>query len=425
MKRPNQIAIVGAGISGMATAYFLSDYSNVEIYLIEAGRAGIGSQDILSGTAGPYLPALSKMISTGFIPHYNPKITTPTLEGFIELHGLRNTDAYFEACKEGKVLLKSICETVSPQAFKQDGGLYIACSPEDVSIIDHEMQACAELFGKWEKSLQISSKVIQQNFKLPAFIQDGHFLSQDAIVSSNQIIDGLKKYLKKRDNVFVLENTRLKEVNIRSQKVFLETEHEVFDVDYIILATAGFYKDHNLIKAIGGNIWSFILSYPDTGPATPNVNILASRTKPGNRIDPLLDNGIYLTRQQGVLAIGGQDQMVTQGNFGCPNKQNQSIRNIAELYNRFFAIPGELPVQPIYTHYGVYSYSQDGLPILGKFNKGDRVFYLSLCNGVGHGLLALGASLIPYILGLSSASDKEDTFIRLFSPQRDSLQGCS
>ena len=56
--KKDDIIIVGGGLSGLSTAYHLAR-QGIEPIVIEAGKIGIGTDEMLSGTNGP---RLTKMI---------------------------------------------------------------------------------------------------------------------------------------------------------------------------------------------------------------------------------------------------------------------------------------------------------------------------------------------------------------------------
>ena len=424
MKRA-QIVIIGGGHSGMTAAYNLSRFKNVNIVVLEAGRVGFGSDEMLAGTPGPLKPRHSKMVLSSFVPHYNPLVEKPTLNAFINLHGEESVASYVMGLKAGRDYLVHLAKEIDPSIVRVPGTIQVPATAAEARRIEDEMTVYDDRLGMSLDVQAVSKSTIANYLKSDAYPFDGIFFPGDAIIDSKSYVTGIKNKLLQAENVYILENVLVRRVTELAESVRIDTGWEEIEADHVIFATNGFFQDDNILRAIGGNAWSFILSLPDDGPDTPNINIIATLPRNQNQHEFSEEEGLYVTRQDGMLMVGGCDGHVINGNTRFYHREKEAVmslrgvstRKLPEIFDNKNGYP---PVHD--THFGIYCFSLDGLPIVGRFNEGSRKLYLTACNGIGQGLLTLGALLMPSILGLEPLPAEMSRYANLMLPTRRTLR---
>lgn len=167
-----KVAIIGAGFAGLATAYFLTEFKEIQVTLFDKAHVGAGASGAASGLLHPY-----------------PGIMA------------RRSQRAEEAIQVSKRLL-SVAEAHTPNMVYTQTGIYRI----SVSMEQHErLLSHAEVYGDVQ------------------LVEKERFLIHSGItVLSSNYLDGLAKAIEKRG------------VEIRLEEV--ETLKQLHDFDHIVIA---------------------------------------------------------------------------------------------------------------------------------------------------------------------------------------------
>lgn len=394
-----RVAIVGGGLAGASSAYHLAKAGIDNIVIIEDGEIGKGSDDMISGTQGPVMPSHSKMIVTPF---------ESSADEFKEKgHGKKGAKTFLELTHAGRDLQISIANSLGEDIVRQLGTLVVGYGRQLAYLIDEHKSYKRLGFGKDYKEVGLNEIVKMYDCKKTAF-HGGLFLPGDAIIDQDRYV----RELVNNSKADVADNTKVTDVeNIRSNgkisgvKIKTDKRGEI-TADNAIMATNGFYNNKQLSGLLDMN-WSSIICYENEGPNTPNTWNFT-------------EDYHYWTRQNKMLMIGGDDRPIdNKGKTRYSIDQDGAFNDLEKWANEKF--PWTNGKKPAATHFGIFAYTPDEVPIVGRFYEKDRVFYILGCNGMGQSTLSYAASLMPGLLGYKEMTVEQKKFAEFMSPTRKTL----
>jgi glycine/D-amino acid oxidase-like deaminating enzyme len=195
------IGIVGGGITGVSTAYFLAE-KGFNPYIIEAGKLGKGDDDKISGSYPPPEPKHYLMITTPY---------DSSLKLFLKENGNGKAEKYFELSNAGCYLMKSIAKEIDGNIVKELGSLYVG-SKRRKKNLEEELKGYREM-GYGEDFVRFWSKEkISELYGTDKFY-GGLFFPRDAIMDGRRYLIGMLSKYKERINVVEdAELTRVEEI---------------------------------------------------------------------------------------------------------------------------------------------------------------------------------------------------------------------
>lgn len=391
------VVIVGGGLAGVSAAYELAK-AGAHVILLEAGKIGEGSSEFSSGTNGP---AFSKMLAPSTV---DSDVDTLRTEKGLDNDAIRG---YLGMAQLGN---KLVVERAYVHLVRQYGTIIAGHGVQRQWIEEEKGRYHWLGFGK-NFGKEVSRKELSDmfGFRETAF-DGGRHLPSDGIVDQGAYLKALARDAINTGNVQILEGTKVSDLTEMGDYVMVHPQTRPgFNASNVVLATNGFYPDSR-IEGLVQPMWSSIVCFDDPGKDTPNFWQFAEVYN-------------YLKRTDGVMMFGGEDRVVRGDNFaryeprkGYAHPEDQLVAAAQKLMPRF---AGKEPTQ---RHSGVFSATPDELPIVGRFNEGDRVHFLVGDNGIGHTMLTAGASLLPAIMGYATPTAEQQRYIQLVSPQRETLK---
>ncbi len=386
-----QTLVVGGGLAGMSTAYHLTK-KGVDTMVIEAGKIGRGSDDMISGTASIPKPSHTKMITTPFDSDY---------AAFSRMHGKEGARTYLELSSAGRELQKSLARELNPELVRELGSLAVGHGTQ-LNSLRKEYKNYKRI-GYGDDLRFFSREQIHQIYKNKKTAFDGGlFIPKDAIIDADMYLWGLKG----KGSISVAEKMKVSGIEEMADGVRVRVDGDEMTADNVIIATNGFYNDKNL-EGLLDKRWSFAVSYGDEGPNTPNTWEFS-------------DKYCYFTRQDNVLMVAGEDKPVINGNTRFSIHEHDAFSKLTKWANEKF--PSTKGKTPIATHFGICTYTPDEIPIVGKFDKNSRISYIVGCNGVGQSTLSYAALLMPGILGYDTLTLQQKRIADFLSPTRKTLK---
>ena len=359
-KNDVQVLVIGGGIAGISTAYHLSR-ANVNAMVVEAGRIGIGSDNIMSGTLGLNTVSHSKCVFSYFPESNWETYVRKNRKG----NGKIRARTFLEIANSGAEIIKRMSNSLSPSLIRQYGSIILG-GKEEYNSLKKEFLIYKSL--PFLRNCRFySKKEIYGIFGTNAF-EGGIFFPNDAIVDSVAYV----RLLKERANIMVAENVKVIGIKQTKTGVAVKTARpinktsydgtftEEITADYVVIATNGFLMDMNLRKAME-RFWTFQLSYRDNGPNSPNTAEVAEINH-------------WWARQDNVLFVGGEDEHVVGDKFRFPRTEEKAKKNLIKWANEKF--PQTRGKQPLEFHFGICAEISDETPLVGRFSDDSRIFYI-------------------------------------------------
>jgi glycine/D-amino acid oxidase-like deaminating enzyme len=305
---------------------------------------------------------------------------------------------------KGVELELELAREFDPALIRQYGTVIVG-EPDDERRLREEHHVMKELGFDADFVTYAATKVVEMFGTAQGKYVQGLFVPEDAIVNSTGYVQAIARWLgegryQERNSVTALRQEN-GHVRVQLQK------GDPITARFVVIATNGFLidRDPNLQGKLR-SLWTFLASFDDPGPNTPNAYYF----------DPY-DH--YWARQDSKLIVGGEDAPVADFNYHAPANGAQSLDKLTRWAQETF--PRLAGTKPLAGHYSVFGETRDNLPILGAFSPESRIFYIVGDNGDGQSTLSYIAYLLPFVMGFRRPSAEEQSFIRLLSPLRDSL----
>jgi len=382
-----EVLIMGGGLSGVSTAYHLAKAGVKDIMLVESGKIGIGSDEMLSGSNGP---RFSKIISTSYENDYETDCMAV---------GEDKTISFLDLSYKGTKMQIDIARQLDPAIVRQNGTILVGHGIQKKWLMQ-EIGYYPEKYKKSFREVSIDELVEVFGAKRTAF-QSGIFMPDDAVIDPSYV-----KLLSQKCDSIIAEGTKITKLVEEEDgvRVYTDTAGNI-KARYVVNATNGFYTDSNLRGRLKQK-WSYMFSFEDPGKNTPNSWEFAQKYH-------------YWVRQDNITHVGGSDMIFEKKHARTGRFQEQAMAKLKKwAYTKFPHLEGKKILQE---HYGVFATTPDEIPIVGRFSDNSRIFYIVGCNAKGQSTLTYCASLMPGIMGYKKMTKEEQEFANLLSPIRQSI----
>lgn len=400
----SDVAIVGGGIAGLSTAYFLLKHTTKKVVLIEAGKIGHGATGHNAGQVVDYFERPFSSIVDEFgldlalQAQRDISSAWDLLQEIIEDTGIAVNFKRFVGYA-GCSNLSQLISHLKNKSIKSKGGieiLKVKLSKEysELEKIPKEFLSLIELVEK-EEVLNLLETTNQSYF---AALQSYKGCLNSAFFSESLCSFLLQEY-KARFAVF--EHSPVSELNLYTQKGVLKVDNNYVSVSKIVLCTNGFENftiknliNENIDKEYHSMIYSrvgYMTGYLENKEREQGA-ISYLQPEDDDQYEPL--PYFYLTRRdyrnsknpQSLVCIGGpekveeQDSFVYKNDFEYPESAKNEILNF--LNTSYKHAPKELNDFNYYWH-GLMGYTKSGIRIVGEEPLNNILLYNLGCNGIG------------------------------------------
>lgn len=365
------VAIIGAGITGITTAYLLSG-SGKKIVLIDDGLPG-------SGETGR---------TTAHLTH----VVDPKYSEIAGIHGEHNAFLVYDSHKNAIALIESISknEEIDCDFQRVDGYLFLHPTDHRDSL-ENEMEICKDI-GIFVE--------LEDRACLPFNTGVSLRFPQQAQFHPLKYLNGLAKVARK-NGVEIYAQTKADKVTARGVRT--ESGHSI-SAKHIVIAT------HAPVK--GGQIFGKEVQYR---------SYVIGANVPKNSVEPCLywDTGdqsrksayhyirVHRGRGHDVLMIGGEDHPTGHGN------EKAAFSSLEKWARRHFPMIASID----YKWSGQIIESSDGLAFIGRSPWHDFNLYIATGysgNGMTYGTIA--AMIISDLI-----EGRENKWADLYDPKRIKL----
>jgi glycine/D-amino acid oxidase-like deaminating enzyme len=392
------IVIVGGGIAGISTAYFILKNTNRSVVLLEAGRVAHGATGHNAGQIVSYFEKQIVRIAEEFgvqmaidaqkdidstwgllqdiVSHL--KLETPLyqFDGYagissfeeIQIHLDNALISYAHGIQNEKLIISDCIDIVSRISKKYDGLYTIMSQDKILEILETENQ-------KYIAALSAKKGCI------------------NSAAFSEEVTRCLMSNYASRFSVF--EHSPMSELNLHKDKAILKIKEYQISAKKVILCTNGF--ENFVIKNIEGvdidktfhqNIRGTI-GYMAAYLADQKYNPVAISYLDGsNTKDPYF----YLTRRpydndqkQDLICVGGPESVIEDTNGYSKTDHLYPDNAVSQIDTFLHSTYKHAPLEIEYKYkwHGLMGYTPNGIRIIGEEPANSILMYNLGCNGIG------------------------------------------
>jgi glycine/D-amino acid oxidase-like deaminating enzyme len=407
--RECDVAIIGAGIAGVSTAFFLIKYTDKKVMLLDGGKLAHGA----TGHNGGQLVSYFEKPFYELTREFGLKMARDAQESIDsawtlldEMYGDANLDIPIARFQGHAGIVKStrVLSHLKDEYYKKLGGLtseefLIADSVDFLAFIPREYEGLYQVVPQGEilKRLEVSDTRFIASLSAPKGCMNSALFCQE--VTSYMI-----RNFPERFSLF--EHSHVNKVVLKHSSALLDVGDHTVTAANIVLCTNGFEnitilndsgldidtRFHHCIDGVVGFMSGYLKPYDK--PPTALSYIIPSESS----ID---GDYFYLTRREyeydgneklNLVSIGGpeailEDRVVYTSDRDYPEEAEEIIDNFAR--NIFEQDSGK-DIKYEFKWHGLMGYTTNGVRLIGPEPKNSVLLYNLGCNGVG---------LLPSIYG--------------------------
>ena len=416
MGEKKDIVIVGAGIIGFSTAYYLSKQG----YQVTILDNTDGTDNCSYGNAGYVSPshfvplAAPGMISQGMKWMFDPEspfYIKPSLDFDMMQWGLKFKAASTQKRVDAALPVMNALTVQSKHLYEQiiadeqivegyvDKGLLLLCKTKHVLEEEAEVAHLGEEFGL-KTSVLTAEQAMELDPGIEFDVEGAVYFEDDACMTPHIFMKMFRSTLEEM-GVEIKYGTEVTDIKHKSGRIqYLRSkDDEIYADEYII--TAGTWTN-DLLKPLGINLplqagkgYSFLLQNPIVKPTIPSI-LVEGRIA----TTPMIDG----FRIAGTMELTGKNHDINQ------RRVNGIIKNVSRFLPQF----REQNFDDIKPWAGLRPVSPDGLPYIGRSQKVNNLLV-----GTGHAML--GWTLGPitgHLLAQEVIGEKPDITSELLAVER-------
>ncbi len=405
------IAIVGAGIAGISTAFFILKYTNKKVVVLDQGKLAHGAT---GHNAGQVIARFER-----------------PLEKIVNEFGFDMTKQALQDLQSGWTLIDEIyTDSNLSISFSRISGArgYSSLSQVLLAIKDIEIERLSGLnvneimISENAPFLNILPKTLSNFYKIVPHeevlnrleTKDGNFYAvtteQAACMNSALFCQDVVKYLLKKypQRFSLYENTHIVKTILKKGHSLLDADKYVIEAGRVILCTNGFEKIeifnedglaidkkfHHLVNGRVGYMSGYLEKMNKQAAA---ISYFTEKNDPySDKPDPYY----YLTRRpheinddkHNLICVGGpefeiEDRKEYVYDFEYSDKIQQDIDDF--IKKEYDAYPNK-KIDYDFTWHGLMGYTPNRIRLIGEEPKNRVLLYNLGCNGIG---------IIPSVLG--------------------------
>jgi glycine/D-amino acid oxidase-like deaminating enzyme len=400
-----EIVIVGAGIAGIATAFFLLKNTDKKIVVIEKSRIARGATGHNAGQIVSYFERPFHEI----VDEFGLKMSIEgqvSIENAWELFDEMYTEAGLSipfsrfTGYDGLSTHDQVLEHLKNNILRVKGGL----APHELQISDkapfvHDLPS--EYKGMYEiipsKRIYEMLETDKREFVAVSFLSSG-------VTNSALFTEHVAKYLQNKhaSRFSLFEETPMSKVILHNDKALLDCGNHTITADRVVLCTNGFEnieiinkaglevdkKFHHLVNGVVGRMSGY-LERMNKPPGA-----ICYYIDPGAGFSNMTDPYFYLTRrgyeyekgtEHSLVCLGGPQHDIPDREeylyeFDYPDEVQLEIDKFArEIYS---ADPHK-KIEYQFTWHGLMGYTPNRIRLIGEEPKNKTLLYNLGCNGVG------------------------------------------
>lgn len=404
------VAIVGAGIAGIMTAYFVLKNTHKKVVVVEGSKVAHGATghnagqvvanferelyDIVEEYGLKMATEGEELIRSAWILleeiYQDAKLTTP-MSTILGYEGYASIDRLLEELKNNHLRDKAGYATYP---------VYIA---DDAPEIDKIPQEYKDLYTFIPRK-DIMSLLETEDDQYVAVTAD-----KKGVVNSAMLVEEIVGYLLAtyEDRFTLVEHTHIHKVILEKEHGALEAEKHSIQAKHIVLCTNGFVKFHienhtgedidtRFHQLIHGSV-GYMAGYLEemNRPPTALAYFDTDQIKKGHADDTFHEPPyFYLTRRpyeleknehHNLICVGGPEVLVEKPSIYSHREEysEEMFKKIDEFIKKTHRHAPKDHLEYRFLWHGLLGYTPSGLRVIGHEPKNKILLYNLGCNGVG------------------------------------------
>lgn len=398
----SDIAIVGGGIAGISTLYFLLRNTDRKIILLEKDRIARGATGHNAAFVINYLEKLTQDVIAEFG-------IEKTRQGFLELD--RGWNLFFEILDEIgkrdefiplengilgytslKTLYRAIDEEIADERIGRGAWRYLVAQE---ALLNRELPTAYNKYVSIVSQTEVLSHLdVIDNGYIAAALPYGTYVKKGRM-SSAKLCFNVIEYLQKQysDRFSIFEQTPISEINIDESLVTLMSGKFKIMINDVILCTNGYTnfqiidnaqkKNVTKLKESITGLIGYMTAYFDDNKKSITEALFDDRK---------LYDGVpyfYLHRAQSstkpdksLVVVGGPERELKHGEiYNSTEVYPEKVQTVYEgfLKNTY----GNSPTDFDYQWHGLMGYTANGIRWVGRDLQYSHLLYNLGCNGIG------------------------------------------
>lgn len=426
------VAIVGAGIAGITTAFFALKYTDKKIVLLEGGKIAHGATGHNAGQITSYFERPFHEIVAEFGLEKAIDAQKSIDSGWQLLDEMWN-DANLDIPisrfrgSAGMVKFSRVLSHLKNDYYRRLGGMsiertLIADSSNFISMIPAEYEGLYEVVPKRIVLEQLETQ--DERFIACSFAPKG-------CMNSALFCQEIAEYLLEEysEKFFIYEHTHISKIVLKEDHALLDAGSHTILAGKIVLCTNGFENirifnksgldiDTSFHHYVSGLV-GFMSGYLDPLNKPPTaISYMVGDISDQTETEPYF----YLTRRifeheekknHNLISVGGpgfplDDRGVYASDIDYPEEAKNQID---EFIKKVYENNSNKKIDYVFFWHGLMGYTKNGLRLIGAEPKNPVLLYNLGCNGVG---------ILPSIYGgkrISSILAGESLDLSVFDPQ--------
>jgi len=394
------IAIMGAGIAGISTAFFLLKYTDKNIVILDKSKLAHGATGHNAGQVVSYFERGFASLVDSFgldLASQGQKDIEDAWNLLDEMYTDARIDINFSRFlgHAGLSSLEQVLLHLKNNFLRKKGGLdteriWISKNAPFLSTIPLEFKDLYTLAPHEEILNLLETK--DDSFVAVLSYQKGCVNS--ALFCEEVLLYLIEKY---GERFKLYEDTLINKIVLKEDYAILDAETNTVEAQNIILCTNGFEgfnilnetgldidtKFHHLVKGTIGYMSGYL------EPMDKNPIAISYFTNPDATTN---DPYFYLTRRNyemdknyNLISIGGPEIDIEDGKFYSRKKEfpQEMIDTIDKFVKSVYDTKPNKEIDYVYTWHGLMGYTQNGIRLIGPEPKNKTLLYNLGCNGVG------------------------------------------
>ncbi len=408
------VAVIGAGIAGIATAFYLLKHTTKKVVVLEGYKLAHGATGHNAGQLVSYFERSFKTIVAEFGLE-QAILGQQEIDSAWELLQEMYTEAGLDipmmrfTSYSGFSTLEQVVEQLEEDRLHRAGGLHtnmleIAEDAPFLHEIPEQYRKLFTLTTRAEIALRLETFDTQYLAVLP---------EQKGVMNSALFCQEVVRYLEEKysDRFSLYEHTPIKKVIVHADNVMLDAERHTIQCTDVVLCTNGF--ENIEILATGGlevntrfhhalhGVVGFMTGYLEAHTGDPAAILYYPKVDPGLTDTPG-DPYFYVTRRpyeyekegekhkHNLVSVGGPDVgLHSRAHYDRDHDFSEKAKQQIEAFVRG-AYDKKADLEYAFMWHGVMGYTKNMLRMVGPDPLHSHLYYNLGCNGVG---------LLPSIFG--------------------------
>jgi glycine/D-amino acid oxidase-like deaminating enzyme len=425
------IAIIGAGIAGISTAFFVLKYTNQRVVMLEQGRLAHGATGHNAGqvVARFERPLVDIEKEFGFDKTSDAIRSLQSSWLLIdEMYADAGLDIIFSKTKGniGFSNLYQVLRALGDLELEVRSGLQknTFLISETAPFVDSIPRIYENLYKLVPQS-EILKTMETKDEGFHALYSDDAACMNSALFSQEIALFLLKKY---GDRFSLYEETRVNKIVLKENHGLLDAEKNTINASKIILCTNGFENfdiinhgglaiNKNFHHLVGGKV-GYMSGYLENMDKSPTVIAYCT-----DEYDPADAESVYLyltrrpheygDKKHNLVCIGGpevdlDDKAEYMRNYDYPDEIPAKIN---QFLKEEYSVDPKVKIDYEFTWHGLMGYTPNRIRLIGEEPKNNVLLYNLGCNGIG---------IIPSIYGgrrISRIVSGENVKPSIFDPK--------